>query len=305
MSGRDTRDVCDLLPGAVDCYVHADPDPIPRHGNDIELARTCAGAGYTAAVHRHHFADTTGRAALARAVTGFNMLGAIVLNDTFGGANPTAAEVALRAGAAWVGLPTLSAAVFREGLWSKPVRVRDALGLGPGQLRLLDDLGRLRPEVSATIELVAEHGAVLGLGYGSAEELHAVLGLTGPRGVPVVLTYPHIGGLTAAQVGEMVEAGCYLELCAYRLHPSGPADGGDASLREALALLDAAGPDRTILSSDGGIASAPDPPTLLAFGLRRLADSGVPHSVLRQTINDNPRRLLAGRLPSNEPRPLR
>ena len=297
------RDISDLLSGAVDCYVHAGPDPIPRHGNDIELAGTCAGAGYAAAVHRHHFADTTGRAALARTVSGFNLLGAIVLNDTFGGANPTAVEVALRAGAAWVGLPTLSAAAFRASLRTKPVPAQGALRIGPGQSRLLDDFGRLRPQVSATIELVAEHGAVLGLGYGDAEELHAVLSLTGPRAVPAVLTYPHISGLSFTQVGAMVEAGCYLELCAYRLHPSGPAGGGDAPLREALALLKVAGPDRTILSSDGGIADAPDPPTLLAFGLRQLADSGVPHPVLRRLINDNPRRLLTERLPRNQTGP--
>ncbi|MVZ99849.1 hypothetical protein F8568_005535 [Actinomadura sp. LD22] len=129
MSASPGPEVVALLDGAVDCYVHAGPDPIPRHDNDIGLASGCAGAGYRAAVHRHHFAETTGRAELARAATGFDLLGGLVLGDATGGINPTAAELALRAGAAWVGLPTLSSAVFRAGLQTKPAGVQGALGL--------------------------------------------------------------------------------------------------------------------------------------------------------------------------------
>jgi Family of unknown function (DUF6282) len=293
----DDPDMSALVEEAIDCYVHGAPDLIARRGNDIELARECAAGGYAAAVHRHHFADTTGRAELARAATGFRLLGALVLNDASGGINPTAAEVALRSGAAWVSLPTLSSAVFRAGLRSKPAAVRGVLGLGPGRLRLLDESGELRPEVRATMELVAEHGAVLGLGYGGADELVAVLRATSPSGPTAVLTYPHIAGLSAAQAGELVTVGdCYLELCAYRLHPSGPAGGGDAPLREALGLLEAVGADRTIMSSDGGIADAPAPSELLAFGLQQLAGAGVKLSVLRRLVSNNPQRLLAGQL---------
>lgn len=286
-----------LLDGAVDCYVHGAPDPITRRCDDIELARECAAARYAAAVHRHHFADTTGRAELARAATGFGLLGALVLGDAVGGFNPTAVELALRAGAAWISLPTLSSALFRASLGSKPAAVQGALGLGPGQLRLLDDRGRLRPAVRHVIELVDAHDAVLGLGYGDISELAAVARSAGRPGPALVLTYPHIAGLGPHDVAELLALGdCYVELCAYRLHPAGPAGGGAAPLREALRLLDAAGPDRTILSSDGGIAGAPSPPALLAFGLQRLAEAGVPAAVRRRLVRDNPRRLLAKQL---------
>lgn len=287
-----------MLEGAADCYVHGGPDPIVRRCDDIALARECAAAGYAAAVHRHHFADTTGRAELARAATGFGLLGALVLGDAVGGINPTAVELALRAGAAWINLPTLSSALFRASLRSKPAGVRGALGLGPGQLRLLDDQDRPRPEVRSVIELAGAHDAVLGLGYGDVGELAAVVRSVGRSGPAMVLTYPHIAGLSAPVVAELLAHGdCYLELCAYRLHPAGPAGGGEAPLRETLRLLDAAGADRAILSSDGGIAGAPSPPALLAFGLRQLADAGVPPSVLRRLVHDNPRRLLARHLP--------
>jgi hypothetical protein len=291
-----------VLAGAVDCYVHGGPDPIARRCDDIDLARECSAAGYAAAVHRHHFADTTGRAELARAVTGFGLLGALVLGDATGGINPTAVELALRAGGTWISLPTLSSAVFRAGLRSKPAAVRGALGLGPGQLRLLDDRGRLRPEVRSVIELTGAHDAVLGLGYGDAGEVLAVVRSAGRSGPAMVLTYPHIAGLSVPVIAELLALGdCYLELCAYRLHPAGPAGGGEAPLREALRLLDAAGADRTILSSDGGIEGAPSPPALLAFGLRQLAEAGVPLSILRRLVHDNPRRLLAKHLNAAAP----
>jgi hypothetical protein len=283
----------DMLAGAVDCYVHGSPDPIARRCDDIGLARECAAARYAAAVHRHHFACTAGRAELARTATGFALLGALVLGDAVGGINPTAVELALRAGAAWISLPTLSSGVFRASLRSKPASVRGALGLGPGVLRLLDDRDRLRPEVRSVIELARAHDAVLGLGYGDAGELRAAVQEAGRSGPAMVLTYPHIAGLSASAVAELLALGdCYLELCAYRLHPAGPAGGGEAPLREALRLLEAVGADRTVLSSDGGIAGAPSPPALLAFGIRQLAESGVPLSVLRRLVQDNPRRLL-------------
>src|SRR3954469_1111695 len=47
-----------LLTGAVDFYVHASPDPIPRRCHDVALAEELQAAGVAAAVHRHHSAST-------------------------------------------------------------------------------------------------------------------------------------------------------------------------------------------------------------------------------------------------------
>jgi hypothetical protein len=42
---------------------------------------------------------------------------------------------------------------------------------------------------------------------------------------------------------------------------------------------------------------------LLAFGLRQLAEAGVPLSILRRLVHDNPRRLLAKYLTEAASRP--
>ena len=293
----DRLDVPGLLDGAVDCYVHAMPDLIPRLCDDVVMARQCAEAGLAAAVHRHHYADTTGRAHLASAQSGFRVLGALVLGDTVGGLNPTAVEVALTLGAAWISLPTLSSAAFRRTLATKPGAVRSALGVGPGRLRLTDDDGRLLDEVRVIVDLVAQSGAVLGLGYGSRDELRAIAPLIAGTGVRSVLTYPHIAGLGLPFVRELAAVtDCYVEICAYRMHPAGPAQGSSAAVDEALALLAAAAPRRCVLSSDGGIAGAPPPERLLGWGIRTLHTAGVPAATLRTLVADTPRHLLADRL---------
>lgn len=293
----DHCDVPELLDGAVDCYVHGMPDLIPRLCDDVMMARQCAEAGLAAAVHRHHYADTTGRAHLASAQSGFRVLGALVLGDAVGGLNPTAVEVALTFGAAWISLPTLSAAAFRRTLATKPAAVRSALSVGPGRLRLTDDEGRLLDEVRVIVDLVARSGAVLGLGYGSRDELRALAALVADTKVRSVLTYPHIAGLDVPFVRELAAAtGCYVEICAYRMHPAGPAQGSSGAVDETLALLAMATPRHCVLSSDGGIVGAPPPELLLGWGLRTLHAAGVPPATLRTLVADTPRNLLADRL---------
>ena len=99
--------------GAVDFYVHASPDPIPRRSNDVALAETLQAAGLAAAVHRHHSASTVERSSLVREVTGFPLWGAVEFSGPAGGLDPRLAEVGLRQGAVMVCLPMLSGSGWR------------------------------------------------------------------------------------------------------------------------------------------------------------------------------------------------
>jgi Family of unknown function (DUF6282) len=294
------------MKGGIDLYVHAAPDLLPRQHDDVALAVGLAQAGLSGAVHRHHYTDTTARGSLVREQTGFSLLGAVLLNDSVGGLNPAAVEVALRLGSCWVGLPTLSSQHFRRQLQTKPDSVRGALSIGPGRLALVDPAGQLRPELFEILDLAAEHHAVLGMGYGAPEELGALAVALRGRDQPAVLTYPHISGLEATTVAELIEGhNAYVEICAYRLHPDGPAGGGGDPLREALALLKAVGPDRVILSSDGGMVGAPPPATLLGWAISLLANAGVSAGVLRQLVVSNPDRILGPHAPPSHPPQVR
>ncbi|MBV9660537.1 MAG: hypothetical protein JO337_05205, partial [Acidimicrobiales bacterium] len=122
----------DLVNGAVDLYVHSNPDLLPRRTDDIGLARESATAGVAAAIHRHHYCPTAERSKIAQDATGFLLHGAILLNDSVGGINPTAVDLALRDGAVWIGLPTLSAAAMRAQTGWRATRYAKELAFGPG-----------------------------------------------------------------------------------------------------------------------------------------------------------------------------
>src|SRR4051794_22707737 len=177
-----------LLHGAVDYYVHASPDPIPRHANDIELAQSLAEAGLGAAVHRHHSSSTVERAALAREVTGFPLWGAVEFSGPAGGLDPTLAEVGLRQGAALVALPMLSGSGWRARAVADPGQ-RDPFDFG--DVPVVDAGGRLLPAVTEVIDLVVAAGAALVTGYLVPAELAAVIRLATDRGLDrIVLTNP-------------------------------------------------------------------------------------------------------------------
>lgn len=282
------------LAGAIDCYVHAEPDLLPRQGDDLTLAGACRRAGLRAALHRHHFAATADRAALARNATGFDLLGAIILNEQVGGLQPAVVEMALRSGARWIGMPTLSAAAFRRRL--PPRGGHDAvLRVGPGNLTLIDEAGRLRPRVSEILEMAGSASVAVGLGYGSMAECVALCRAAAAVRVPaMVLTYPDVMGLTDSEVRQLVgQEGAWLEVCALTLHPRGIQPHLAAGLRQrTLGWIAQAGPDKVIVSSDGGMSGLPEPAALLLWCQGWLRESGLQEAHVAAMVRNNPARVL-------------
>jgi hypothetical protein len=285
--------------GAVDLYQHAEPDLLPRRGDDIALARDALGAGLAAAVHRHHFSPTAERSRLVAALTGFPLLGAILLNDSVGGLNPTAVELAVEMGAAWIGLPTLSARAQRQRLGRVPTAHRRALTFGPGHLALVDADGRLLDEVQEILRIAAEHGLVVNVGYAGFSECRAVLHAA--KAIPldkVVITNPLTTmGFTPAELDELLgTADLVVEQTCYSLHSSGSYGGGDAAVEAAAALIGHVGYRRIVLSSDGGMQGAPPPAELLAWGCERLLAAGLAEGQLRHMTSTLPSELVAATL---------
>lgn len=291
-----TFDVQALLHGAVDLYVHSEPDLLPRRGGDLALAAECRDAQYRAALHRHHFSSTVERSLVASEATGFDLFGAVLLNDSVGGLNPWAVELALRLGGRWVGLPTLSAKAFREGLHTIPATARVNLDFGPGSLTLTDASGSVRPAVSDILELARDAAAPVNIGYPGIDEVHAVLAQAHALGHGrIVLTNPLTSLRTSIDaVAELVAAGgVHVELTAYSMHPDGPGkrDPGPA-LDRAVDLIRRVGIERCVLSSDGGMRDAPAPPVLLGFALHELHARGLVEEELAALVRVNPSRLL-------------
>jgi Family of unknown function (DUF6282) len=283
-----------LVRGAVDLYNHANPDLLPRHFNDIGMARVAQSAGVSAVVHRHHYVATDDRAAMASDETGFCVLGAIELGDAVG-MNPWAVELALAGGACWVSLPTLSAAAFRPGLARMTTSpYQKALTFGPGELRCLDGTGQLVPAVRAVLDLVHDAGAVLRLGYVSFDEAVTAARSAAELGIErMVVTNPR-PRFSDSEIRALAGVpGVYFEVTCYMAHPEGPA--GPTSATAVDNIVDAirtVGVERSVISSDGGMVDAPLPPVILAWGLAELSRRGFMIEELRTLVHKNPRRLV-------------
>ncbi len=287
------------LDGIVDIYIHSVPDLLPRRMDDIGLAEEAKAAGLSAIVHRHHYSSTAERSALTRSITGFPILGAVMLNDSVGGINPTAVDLALQMGAVWVGMPTLSARFLRQNPWGKsgPGYPKGAMEFGPGDLSALDDDGALTPATTAVLRMVADAGVALSLGYMSFDECLAVArAMAELGGEQLVLTNP----TTAMRLSDdeldtlMTIPGVYVELTSYPIHPDGPGGPGAAApgIQRNVELIRRVGVDRAVVCSDGGKIDAPPPPQILAWALTEYAAAGITPDEIDVLVRVNPRRLV-------------
>lgn len=124
-----------LVTRAYDLHVHVSPDLIPRRIDDLTLAGRFEAVGLAGFVVKSHYQVTAERAAVvARAVPGVDVLGAITLNSAVGGLSALAVEIAARAGARFLWMPTFDAANETAGRGASepdatlPVSARSPIG---------------------------------------------------------------------------------------------------------------------------------------------------------------------------------
>lgn len=281
----------DLPPLVIDLYVHASPDLIERIDDDFGLATSLRDGGVTAAVHRNHFTSTAERARIVETATGYPLLGAVICSDAIGGLNPVAVEHALHMGAAWIGLPTLSAQHHRARTVDVPSSARVGVRFGPGQLRLTDDRGHLLPAVSEIVELASNADVPLNVGYSSFVECSQLLAAHGTRHRCFVVTNPlSTPGWSLDELRSVAGESLFVELTGFSLLVAGRHGMGAEWVAEAVDIIDAVGSDHVVLSSDSGMRGAPRSAELLANACRQLARGGVAESQLE---------LMAGELPAS------
>lgn len=277
--------------GAIDLHCHFGPEPVverivhaPHSVDPLEAAREAASVGMRAIVLKaHEFAST----AVAHLVNGLvetvEAISGICCDHPVGGLNPHAVETALRNGAGVVWLPTISA-------WTdRPDRLLAAFGTDRG-LRVIDDNGRILPEVQEIMSLVIEHDAVLATGHTSAAEHYAVTRNFAPRGRLLVTHAMHQGTgaeLNIQQCMELADLGAIIEFTAHSCMGKPPV------FAQVVRAIQRVGIDRAVISSDYGFSTErPKPVPGLKGYTTALWAEGVTESDLRSLICDTPRRLL-------------
>jgi hypothetical protein len=284
------------ISGAIDMHCHFGPDPRrPRSVDALHLAREAKEAGYLGAVLKSHDYPTAAVAAAAQeAVGGPLLFGSLCCDEQVGGINPAAVEAALRIGAKVVWMPTHSSKVVDPGSrkLANAGSVTHAHAKGEaGQLRLLDDDGRLLPATLEVLALIEEHDAIVATGHTARDEHFAVTREFAPRG-QVIVTHarqatcqPDLSVddcVALADLGAIIEFSAITFLGVY----------ASRTIEEIVAAIRAVGVDRCVASTDFGQEKNPHP----AAGLQLMADAlvsdGLVDADVRRMMCETPARLL-------------
>ncbi len=289
-------EVAELLKGAIDLHCHSGPAAMPRILDHHEAMLDAAEAGFRAVLYKDHFYLGVAHSIMLEKLvpdTGVSLYSGVALNNASGGINPYAVEHAAAIGGKIVWLPTLSAqnhldqASGAGATFPKTaMKMMDPIGLSA-----LDANGNLLDDLKKCLDIIATADIILAGGHLPAHELIKVFEEGKARGVKKMLVnHPtYIVGATNDDIRTMVELGAVMEhsICMF-------IDGGAKCFDEAdlRSLIDTAGVDNTILSSDLGLRGSPRPIEGYRQIVSMLLDMQVSHEDIRKMISANPARML-------------
>ncbi|MBI4495024.1 MAG: hypothetical protein HY690_19800 [Chloroflexi bacterium] len=286
------------ISGAIDLHIHSAPCLFPRVGDDLEIASASRAAGMRAIAFKSHHESTVSRGYhTMRSVPGLTVLGGITLNWPVGGINPAAVETALMLGGRIVWGPSGHSEYHARvtgtpGKWGAPGMEMPAR---PGRgVTVLDGQGHLTGEAVEVLDLVRQHDALFCTAHLSPEEIRAVLQYSRPRKIRVLVNhvfyFPRVG---LDVVREIVELGGWIELITAIALPSTPHFGVDYTFERVHETIRVVGPERIVISTDGGGAVfGLWPHEQLRWFAQNLVSGGVPASQIREMIAANPARLV-------------
>jgi hypothetical protein len=256
-------EVAALLVGAVDLHCHSGPAAMPRVLDHHEAMMDCAAAGFRALLYKDHYYLGVPHALILEKLfpdSGVRLFSGLVLNNANGGINPHAVDHAASIGAKIIWMPTVSAENHIAQLTGQgktfPKTKRKMLD--PIPLSALDANGAISDAVKACLDIIAEANLLLAGGHLPARELHLLFDEAKRRGVKKMLVnHPtYLVGCTDEDIRSLVGLGVYMEhsICMFADGKSKKFDAG-----QLAHLIDVAGVDRTILSSDLGLLDNPRP----------------------------------------------
>jgi hypothetical protein len=227
-------------------------------------------------------------------------IGTITLNSSVGGINPTAMEMAARSGVKLVWFPTCDSAheiahVFdgnpnkKLPYWAQIIIEMKNAGIQAPTITILDENGKLKPEVHDVLDIIAKYDIILTTGHISHEEAFALVAAAKEHGVKkIVIT--HVDFPTTFYSIEdqkkLAAMGAKMEHC-YTTWATGKVD-----FEVTKQQIREIGPENCILATDLGQKTALYPDEGMLEFAKRLYDDGFTAEEVRKMTVDNPRMLL-------------
>lgn len=299
----DPQTIDGLLEGAFDTHIHSAPDVLPRKFNDIELAHRFKARRMAGFVLKSHYICTADRATLVnQIVPEVQAFGAIALNNSVGGLNPLALDIAGRLGTKVCWLPSVDNANELEAIagqrdesklpyWMSIAREMRALGIAGSFLNVTEN-GKVTDATRQCLEIIAKHDMVLATSHIRPAEVLPVVQAAQSVGVRrIVITHPEFPTtlLSIPQQQELARLGVFFERCFTTPNT------GKISWEQVYANIREVGPGSTILATDLGQTTAPYPDEGLGIFISNLLDNGFTETDVRRMVRDNPVQLLGAR----------
>jgi hypothetical protein len=290
------REDLELMQGAIDLHIHSSPSLFPRLVDHVEAAEGCRTMGMKAVVLKEHHGYTSDRMYFVRKlVSGIEVYGGVVLNNAVGGINPFAAEAAIELGAKIVWFPTLSAKNHLDQMgtpdFGGSLRQKTKSRITEKPISILDEKGHLIPEVYDVIDLIADHDLMLATGHLSIPEAKRLVKAARERKVNrLYVNHPeYIVNGTIEDQKELADLGAFIEHLAIFMYPMWPTKAGINGIVE---MINAVGPERTVIATDLGQVHNPPPCEGLRMFIRVLLEKGLSKESIKKMVQDNPAYLL-------------
>lgn len=288
--------VADILKGAVDLHCHSGPAAMPRILDHHEAMLDAAEAGFRAVLYKDHFYLGVAHSVMLEKLlpdTGVSLFSGVALNNASGGINPYAVEHCAAIGGKIVWLPTLSAQNHLDQVTGAgatfpktAMKMMDPIGLSG-----LDANGNVLDDMKKVLDIIAKADIILSGGHLPAHELIKIFEEGKARGVKKMLVnHPtYIVDASDDDIRAMVGLGAVMEH-SIAMFVEGNANCFDeAHLRH---VIDVAGVENTILSSDLGLRGSPRPIVGYQQIVSMLLDMNVSEADIRTMTSSNPAAML-------------
>ena len=276
-----------LVRGAIDMHMHPGPGGLCRL-DAIEAAEQARQAGMKAIVLKSHSYTAAVAVMVSKLVEGVQVFGSICLDYEIGGLNLNAVENAARLGAKVVWMPTFSS--------KNSINKMRALGLpmrGDG-ISLLDDDGKLVPELDPILSVIKQHDMVLASGHISPRESLILVDEARRRGITkIVITHPtdrEFGEepYTMEDLQRLAGMGAVLEFTLVGMLPNEFCHD-PANIAQTILTI---GPEHCLISTDLGQPQNPLPVEGLRLLIATMLHHGLSQDQVEIMAKSNPASLL-------------
>jgi hypothetical protein len=250
-----------LLKGSVDLHCHSGPSVMRRYFDHYEALQEAASIGLKAMLIKDHCYSATPVTEMLNkhfSHFGVHLMSGVPLNNPVGGLNIHAVDHGIQLGAKLIWMPTYCAANHvryhqAHSEFNDQFPKTDRLTVPPSPITVLDEAGRLKPEIGPILDLIAEADVVLSSGHLNISEIWPLFDEAKKRGIRRLLcNHPtFIIGATVEDVRQLAWMGVYIEHSSCMFTPGNKYMFYDPQQLDEL--IHAAGIDRTILGSDLGV----------------------------------------------------